>query len=85
VPGQEDARSHDPVQPEVIGQQHYGGEYGTVGPVRLRTGDLTAQHSDLMPKRQDLRILGRISPYKQHEPAEHPDHEQVDKADKHER
>jgi hypothetical protein len=74
------------VQPEVTGQQPYqGGEYGTVGPVRLRRGDLTAQHSDLMPKHQDLRILGRISPCKQHEPAEHPDHEQIDKADKHER
>lgn len=28
-----------------------------VGPVRLRTGDLTAQDSDLMPEHQDLRIL----------------------------
>jgi hypothetical protein len=31
------------------------------------------------------RILGRISPCKQREPAEHPDHEQIDKTDKHER
>ena len=37
VPGQQGARSHDPVQPQVSRQQPcQGGDHGTVSPVRLR-------------------------------------------------
>jgi hypothetical protein len=42
VPGQQGARGHDPVQPEVPGQQPgQRCEHGTVSPVRPRAGDLT--------------------------------------------
>jgi hypothetical protein len=30
-----------------------------VGPVRLRPGDLTPEHRDLMTEQHDLRVLGR--------------------------
>lgn len=34
---------------------------------------------------QDLRILGGDASRQEHQPAGHPDHEQVDETDKHER
>jgi hypothetical protein len=55
-----------------------------IGPVRLRPGDLTPQHRHLVPERHDLRILGCLPAAEQHEPAEHPDHDQVEQADSHE-
>jgi hypothetical protein len=74
------------VQPQVPGQQpRQGGEHGTVSPVRPGAGDLAVQDSDLVPQREDLRILRGIAPRQQRQPAEHPDHEQVDQSDKHER
>jgi len=86
VPGQQGARSHDPVQPPGTGQEPpQRRDHGTAGPIRLRAGDLTAQHTDLMPQHQDLEVLSRICARQEHQPAEHADHEQVDKADEHER
>jgi hypothetical protein len=77
--------SHDPVQPQVPGQQPcQGREDGTVSPVRPRARDLPAQHSDLVPQHQDLRVFGGVTARQQRQPAEHPDHEQVDEADEHE-
>jgi len=61
------------------------GENGAVSPVRPRPGDLTPQHRDLMAEDQDLRVLGGVTARQQHQPAEHPDHEQVDEANGHER
>jgi hypothetical protein len=53
---------HDPVQPQVPGQQPgQGGEHGTVSPVRFRAGDLPAQHRDLVPEDQDLCGLGGVA------------------------
>jgi hypothetical protein len=46
---------------------------------------LAAQDGDLMPEHQDLRILGSVAAGEQRQPAEQLDHEQVDKADEHER
>jgi hypothetical protein len=74
------------VQPQARRQQPpEGRDHGTVSPVRLRTGDLAAQDRDIVPQDQDLRVLGGIAPRQERQPAEHPDHEQVDKADEHER
>jgi hypothetical protein len=53
--------------------------------LRLRAGDLAAQDRDLVTQDKDLRVLGVILPRQERQPAEHPDHEQVDKADEHER
>jgi hypothetical protein len=84
VPGQQGARCHDPVQPQVSGQQPgQRGEHGTVSPVRPRARGLTPQHRDLMPQDQDLRILSGVTARQEHRPAEHPDHEQIDETDQH--
>jgi hypothetical protein len=73
------------VQPKAPGQQsrqRHG--HGAVGPVRLRAGDLTAQHHDLVPQRQDLRIFRGAAAREERQPAEQPDYEQVDEAKEHE-
>ena len=46
---------------------------------------LAPQHRDLVPEDQDLDVFDGITLRQQYEPAEHPDHEQVDETDKHER
>jgi hypothetical protein len=86
VPGQQRARRHDAVQPQVPRQQpRQGGEDGAVSPIRPRPRDLPAQHSDLVPQHQDLRILRGVTARQERQPAEHPGHEQVDEANEHER
>src|ERR1022692_666971 len=86
MPGEEGARGHDSVQPEAGGQQpSQSGDHCAVGPVRPRAGNLTAQDEYLVPKYQDLRVLRGITPGEEDQPAEQPDHEQVDKADEHDR
>jgi hypothetical protein len=62
-----------------------GGEHSTVSPVRPWAGNLPAQDSDLVPQREYLCILRGIASRQQRQPAEHPDHEQVDQSDEHER
>jgi hypothetical protein len=57
-----------------------GGEHGTVSPVRSRASDLRPQHRDLMPQHQDRRIPRGITTRQEHQPAENPNHEQVDEA-----
>src|SRR5260370_31775719 len=46
-------------------------------------GNLTAQDEDLVPKYLDLRVLRSIAPGEEDQPAEQPDHEQIDKSDEH--
>jgi hypothetical protein len=55
-----------------------------VCPVRLGTCDLTAQHHDLMPQQNDLRVLGRLAAAQQEQPAEDPDQDQIQQTDRHE-
>jgi hypothetical protein len=67
------------MQPKAPGQvPGQGGEDSTVSPVRSRARDLPPQH-------EDLRVLGGVTTRQEHQPAEHPDHEQVDEANEHER
>jgi hypothetical protein len=74
------------MNPQATGQQRgQGSEHGTVSPVRPRARNLPPQDRDLMPQDQDLRVLGDITARQQRQPAEQPDHEQVDKANEHER
>ena len=56
-----------------------------VSPIWPRTGNLTPQHRDLVAQHKDLRVLGGITARQEHQPAKHPDHEQVDETDQHER
>ena len=56
---------------------------GWPGPVRLGPGDLTAEHRDLVAEHHDLRVFGRLAAAEQHQPAEDPDHDQVEQAKGH--
>jgi hypothetical protein len=62
VPGQQRARRDKPMSAQ-IGRQQAGerGQDRPVGPVRLRPGDMTPQHRDLMAEHHDLRILGCLA------------------------
>jgi hypothetical protein len=46
-----------------VTESHPGSEVinRAVGPVRLRPGDLTPEHRDLMTEHHDLRVLGRLA------------------------
>ena len=59
-------------------------EPNTVSPVRFRAGDLAAQDRDLVPEHQDFHVLGNIAAGEERQPAEQPDHEQIDEAKEHE-
>jgi hypothetical protein len=77
---------HDPVQPEVPGEQpRERGDHGPVRPVRLRAGDLAVEDRNLMTQYQDLHVFGGVAAGEQGQPAERPDHEQVEEAEEHER
>jgi hypothetical protein len=82
VPGEQGPGCHDPVQPQVPGQQPCQG--GDHGPVRLRAGDLAAQDRDLMPQHQDFHVFGGVVAGEQRQPAEQPGHQQVEEAEAHE-
>jgi hypothetical protein len=85
VPAEQGARRHDPVQPQVPGQQpRQSGDHRTVSPVRLGAGDLAAQDRDLMPQDQHLHVFRGVAAREQRQPAEHPDHEQIEEAEEHE-
>ena len=74
-----------PPVPQAPGQQpSQCGEEGAVNPVRPPAGDVPTQHCDLVPQHEDLRILRGVTPGQERQPAEHPDHEQVDETDQHE-
>jgi hypothetical protein len=57
----------------------------TVSPARTRARDLPPQHRDLVPQHEDLRIFGGVTARQDYQLAEHPDHEQVDEPNEHER
>jgi hypothetical protein len=56
------------------------GEQRPVSPIRSRTGDQTAQDRDLMSQHQDLNLFRGVAPCEEHQPAEQPDHEQIQEA-----
>ncbi|MEU7901127.1 hypothetical protein AB0B45_50925 [Nonomuraea sp. NPDC049152] len=61
-----------------------GRKNGPIGPVRLRTCHLTPQHRrHLVTQHHDLNVLRRLAAAQQHQPAEHPDRDQVEQANRH--
>jgi hypothetical protein len=86
VLGEQGGGCHDPVQPKVAGQQPCERcDHGPVCPVRLRPGDAAAQDRDFVSQYQDLHVLGGVASGEEHQPAEQPDHEQIDDAEEHDR
>jgi hypothetical protein len=45
---------------------------------------LAAQHHHFVTQDHDLRVLGRLATAQQDQPAEHPDHDQIQQTDRHE-
>ena len=84
VPGQQGSRRDQPTAAQ-RGRQQPGQcrPHRAVGPVRLRLGDLTAEHHHLVTQHHDLRVLGRLTSAQQAQPAEDPDRDQVQQTDKH--
>jgi hypothetical protein len=74
-------RGHDPMEVKPCGKQsRQSGRQRPVGPVRLWPGDLTSQDGDLMTQHQDLHVLGGVAPREKRQPAEQPDHQQIQQA-----
>ena len=62
-------------------RQH--GEDRTVGPVEPGPRIGAMQHGDLVPKREQLGVLGGRRPAEKHEPAAEPDEEETEQAQGH--
>ena len=85
MPAQQRARRDQPMSPQHAWQQPGQRRQDCpVGPVRPGPGDLTTEHRDLMTEHHDLRLFGRLAATEQHQPAEYPDHDQVEQAKGHE-
>ncbi len=81
MPGKQRARRDKPADAQhnrqVPGKR---GPDRPVGPGRPGPGHLTPEHRDLMTEHQDLGVLGRLAAARQDQPAEDPDHDQVEHA-----
>jgi hypothetical protein len=58
-----------PARPSVAGAAK-AGQHRAVGPVNPRSGHLSAEHRDLVPQHQQLRVLGRRAPRQQRKPSQ---------------
>jgi hypothetical protein len=59
--------------------------HGPLGAVWFRAGNLTGQDRAIMPQDQDLHVLRGVSAGEQRQPAQRPDHDQIDEAEEHDR
>jgi hypothetical protein len=68
----------DPLRPQLAGQQpRQRGQHRTIRPRQPRPADLAAQHGHLMPQYDDLDVLRGVGSGQQRQPAQHPQHAQV--------
>jgi hypothetical protein len=84
MPGQQRARRDKPAAAQ-HGWQQPGQrrQDRAIGPVRLGPDDLAPQYRDLVTEHHDFRVLGRLAAAEQHQPAEEPDHDQVEQPNAH--
>jgi hypothetical protein len=84
VPAQDGAGGNQPVHPRPRRQEpDERGEDRAVGPVQPGPGIGAAQHGDLMPQHEQLRVLGGRRPAEQDQPAAEPDEDEVEQAERH--
>ena len=84
VPAQDGAGGDQPVHPRPCRQEpDQRGEDRAVGPVQPGPGIGAAQHGDLMPQHEQLRVLGGRRPAEQDQPAADPDEDEIEQADRH--
>ena len=86
VPAQQRARGHDPAGPQRLRQDPgERGKHGPLGPRQVWPGIGPAQHRDLVPQHEYLRVPGRGRPRQQREPGHHGHQQPVSQRDAHER
>jgi hypothetical protein len=81
MPTQQGPRGDDQAKVAELAAGQEPGQRGqdrTVRPRQPRCLDLPLEHGDLMAQDQDLSVLETTGAGEQHEPAEHPQHRQVD-------
>jgi hypothetical protein len=84
VPGQQRGLGNNPMQTPPMGEQAgQGGQDRTIRPGGTSSGDLTAQHRDLVAQDEDLDVLGCGAAGEQPEPAEHRDTDQIQQSKQH--
>jgi len=84
VPAQQRLRRHQPMAP-TLGRQQPGQrrEHDAVGPGGTWPGDRAAQDRDLVPKHEDLGVLGGLSAGEHYEPADELMEDQVEESERH--
>ena len=84
MPPQDGTRRDQAVYPQLPWKEQYQrGHDGSVGPVQPGSRVGAAQHGDLVPEHQQLRVLGRWRAAEQDQPAAEPDEDQVEQAEGH--
>ena len=84
VPAQDGAGGDQPVHPQPCRQEpDQRGEDRPVGPIEPGPRMSAAQHGDLMPQHEQLRVLGGRRPAKQDQPAADPDEDEIEQAQRH--
>jgi hypothetical protein len=59
------------------------GQHRPISPVRFRPRHLTPKDRQLMPQHHDLNIFGCLAPAQNHQPSEHPNHDQIEETHRH--
>jgi len=71
MPWQQRGRLHQPSPPDRARQEpRKPGQHRAVGPVHPGSDHLPAEHRDLVPQHQQLRVLGRRAPCQQRKPSQ---------------
>jgi hypothetical protein len=84
VPAQQRRRSHEERVPQGT-TQHPGqrGEQDSIGRLKIRSVDLTAQYRDLVAQHQDLDLLGAVTPQHQDDKLEGASQREIGKGPEH--
>jgi hypothetical protein len=84
MPSQERGRLHQPSPPDRARQEpRKPGQHRAVGPVKPGSGHLPAEHRDLVPQHQQLRVLGRRAPRQQRKPSQQLAEAQIEQSSRH--
>lgn len=84
MPAQQHVRGDESVVPALLWEQPCQGcEDGPVWPGGARSGDVAAQHCDLVAQDEQLGVLGHLPASEQREPAKQLAHDQVEESECH--
>jgi hypothetical protein len=72
-----------PVPARARQQPGESGQHRTVSPVQSGSGHLPAEHRNLVPQHQQLRVVGRRGPCQQHQPSQQVAEDQIEQSKRH--